>query len=228
MNKYQVLAILCKSVDDSHKLVSALQYRMSTAMNHFKSQYLWFNGNCTQKEGNTPKNESLAVDTHVKDGQTSASWWKKRSSKSLPLQPKHQAPAKHERVRNSQLVDDLMVEYEDQTSFYRRPSTPIQIRHSSKLSIGHKRDEATRNSQITLSQSRAMSTAPLTTQNENSDRQKRPQKLDKLANPLPDLPKNWTQLANQDDDSTKVVLRQKKKTRQQNFGEHQTLLTKIY
>lgn len=241
MNRYQVLAILCKSVDDSHKLVSALQHRMTAAMTHFKSQYLWFNQSKFQKEQRAAKSKSLVLDARVKDGQSSGSWWKKKN-RSLPRQPAVTV-GKHEHISKSQedgdIGKDLMIEYEDQTSFYRRPLTPLTARRSSRGSVGHKIDReshVSHGTQYYLNSNNADSSqlrkstgvrptieAPSTVELASSEVQRRQRKIDRKSI-LPDLPKNPVPLNYEDCSNMKVVMRQKKTTPKHSISKYKILI----
>lgn len=63
LHRYQVIAILCRNIDDSHKLVSSLQYKLLSS-SHYKSHNNWLsNGSFEQSSsGPTAQSRTLADD----------------------------------------------------------------------------------------------------------------------------------------------------------------------
>lgn len=80
MNKYQVIAVLCKNMDDSHKLVNNLQHYMNKGSSH----------NSKRGYSPDPKSKSNTLGTEYETHSRGSSFrWGRKNSSSLPhhLQP---------------------------------------------------------------------------------------------------------------------------------------------
>lgn len=111
-NKYQVVALLCKSSEDSHKLMSILQHKLNS-QGHYRAHSQWLrNGNFVHEEPTTPKlkHKTIASVEIVESPKlaTRFAWGVPRHSSSLP-----QAPATPSSIRSRREDLDSTLDYDE-------------------------------------------------------------------------------------------------------------------